>query len=46
MPPKTKSLALELPFLATVCGRRGSGKTTLVRYLLRTIARGGQVRDV
>jgi hypothetical protein len=47
MPAKTNgALKLELPFLATVCGRRGSGKTNLVRWLLRTIARGGQVRDV
>jgi hypothetical protein len=48
MAAKTKAAALklELPFLATVCGRRGSGKTNLVRFLLRTIARAGQVRDV
>ena len=46
MPKTNGELKLELPFLATVCGRRGSGKTNLVRWLLRTIARCGQVRDV
>jgi hypothetical protein len=48
MPARTKptALKLELPFLATVVGRRGSGKSNMLRFLLRTIARAGQVRDV
>ena len=48
MPAKERGgiLTLRTPFLATVCGRRGSGKTTLMKYILRTLARRGDIKDV
>lgn len=37
---------LQVPMLATIVGRRTSGKTTLMKHFLHTLAKAGDIDDV